>query len=686
MNKCHTPIGWVNDQTPAINDTNLNYMDGCIDTIDDRVITLDTTKAEQSNLLLAFKDVSLNSSTGVITFTLFNDTTKTIDTLLEKIAVNFDYDDDPTSAHYQNLIIELEDGTYKYIDMSALITQYEFTNSSTIAFTVGNDGSVSASVIDGSITGAKLQPNYLADVTAQASVASAAASASNANQLLSEGYANGTQGGVPVSTSSPYYHNNAKYWKEQAQAIAGSTLSGLSDVSITDPQDGESLVYNGTSQQWENKLIARIIAVPVPTVQTYTYTGSAQTFAWDILDTDATVITGDTQTNAGIYTVTVSLLHGNDVWDDNTTSPKTYTWTINKANASLSVNINSLSLNNATYSGTVAVTFTNDTGVSFTTTDSDIASPSPLTLNASGNVTISTAKKGSATVTVATNASTNYNAATPVTISVTSTYAALKTFAAATDEEIADMVAAADAGYIDLETDAGWAVGQEHSISLAAINSSGTYDGVSWSVGESQSAQTVTLVLMHKGLYELVTSVLDKQGQTRTTCSFVVGVKDCLDTAGYMNSTNTNSGSWNGSARRGWCNGGFREAIPSALRGAFKQFNCVTGDFIASSDSNVRKTGGTNITTQDYFALPAEQEIFGAQSSGTINEANALTQFTWYATSSNRVKNISSTPSSWFERSPGYYYNSTFCRAKENGTANNIEASQMNGISPFGCL
>ena len=250
MNKCHTPIGWVNDQTPAINDTNLNYMDGCIDTIDDRVITLDTTKAEQSNLLLAFKDVSLNSSTGVITFTLFNDTTKTIDTLLEKIAVNFDYDDDPTSAHYQNLIIELEDGTYKYIDMSALITQYEFTNSSTIAFTVGNDGSVSASVIDGSITGAKLQPNYLADVTAQASVASAAASASNANQLLSEGYANGTQGGVPVSSSSPYFHNNARYWKEQAQAIAGQTLSGLADVGIADPVNGQVLGYN--NGDWEN--------------------------------------------------------------------------------------------------------------------------------------------------------------------------------------------------------------------------------------------------------------------------------------------------------------------------------------------------------------------------------------------------------------------------------------------------
>lgn len=189
MNKCHTNIGWRNDTTPAINETNLNYMDGCIDTIDDRVVAMDTSKANQSDLLKAFKDVSLNTATGVITFTLFDNTTKTIDTLLEKVAINFDYDDNPSSAHYQNLIIELEDGTYKYIDMSALITEYEFTTTDTIAFTIGQDGAVSADVRDGSITGAKLQPNYLADVTAQANIASGAATTATTAATNAEGYA-----------------------------------------------------------------------------------------------------------------------------------------------------------------------------------------------------------------------------------------------------------------------------------------------------------------------------------------------------------------------------------------------------------------------------------------------------------------------------------------------------------------
>lgn len=247
MNKCHVPITWVNDQTPAINDTHLNQYDGELDTLDDRVITLDTTKAAQSDMLLAFKDVSLNSTTGVITFTLFNNTTKTIDTLLEKIAINFDYDDDPTSPHYQNLIIELEDGTYKYIDMSALITEYEFVNSSTVAFTVGLDGSISASVIDGSVTSAKLDP-ALATPIANAA----------ANGLKAEGFAVGEQGGVPVS-SGDYFENNAKYYANEAASLVAQLLQafgvnvvGTQLIFGADFENSFSIAVVGTQLQISN--------------------------------------------------------------------------------------------------------------------------------------------------------------------------------------------------------------------------------------------------------------------------------------------------------------------------------------------------------------------------------------------------------------------------------------------------
>ena len=252
----------------------------------------------------------------------------------------------------------------------------------------------------------------------------------------------------------------------------------------------------------------------------------------------------------------------------------------------------------------------------------------------------------------------------------------LKTFDEATEEELVAMVQAADDGLIDLYDDAGWRVGQEREVSLSAIAASGTYDGVSWSVGEAQSAQTITLVLMHKGLYELVTPVKNKDGTNRSTCSFIVGVKGCLGTDGYMNSTNTNTGSWNASARRGWCNGGFRSALPENIRNCFKQFSCITGDYNGGSS-----TGGTNIITSDYFALAATKEVQNKINYSTSNEADALTQFTWYETANNRKKG----KDNW-GRSPSYKFNTTFCGTWSDGTSFDQRASNSLGISPFGCV
>lgn len=256
MNKCHNNVGWRNDTTPAINETNLNYMDGCIDTIDDRVVAMDTSKANQSDLLTALSNVTYNTSTGVFTFTWKNGTTATIDLNIEKIPISFSMD--------ENGVITMitEDGTTYTADVSAILKTYSFTNSSTIGWTVtqnGNNFTVVADIVDGSITADKLQPNYLADVTAQAQAASAAAtaasgSASDAADSAedSEAWAVGQRGGVDVPSTDPTYHNNAKYWKDQAQAAVSSTFAGLEDVDIDNPQNGQVPAYNSTTQMWEN--------------------------------------------------------------------------------------------------------------------------------------------------------------------------------------------------------------------------------------------------------------------------------------------------------------------------------------------------------------------------------------------------------------------------------------------------
>ena len=239
------------------------------------------------------------------------------------------------------------------------------------------------------------------------------------------------------------------------------------------------------------------------------------------------------------------------------------------------------------------------------------------------------------------------------------------TWANGTDEEIVAMVEAADQGVINLSDY--WAVGDIRTVQLSAMSATG--------VGESHAAQEVDLVLMHTGGYTLNAAV----ASGRTKCSFVVGLKDSLTEAGYMNSSNTNSGSWNGSARRTWCNNVFRNAIPSTLRAIFKQFKTVTAQTY---------DGSTNQTSVDYFALPAEREIFDARKYCNQTEYNALFQFDYYKTASNRVKKLGKTGTAgyWWERSPYYHNSGIFCFVSSGGTAGTGTATSSSGLAPFGCI
>ena len=223
MQKAHQNINWENlpsTNTP-LNQTNLNSMDQAIDVIDDRVVAFDTSKANESDMLISFKNITFNQATGTFTFTRFNNTTVEVDTGLEKMAVNFDYDDDPTSAHYQQLIITLEDGTVKYVDMSALITQYEFQATPTINPVISG-GKVQMNIINGSITGEKLQPDYLADITVQAQDAAASAQTATAYATESESWAVGGTG-----TREDEDTDNSKYYADQAAEKVAELLQAF---------------------------------------------------------------------------------------------------------------------------------------------------------------------------------------------------------------------------------------------------------------------------------------------------------------------------------------------------------------------------------------------------------------------------------------------------------------------------
>lgn len=186
MQKIYSRINWENfpSEKTAVNESNLNRMDLAIDNLDDRVVAMDASKVDLTKANELVKEILWDESNGTLTVVKMNGSKAVIDTKLEKLAVNFKYD--PES---QQLVITLDDGTVQNVDLSSLITEYEFLDSDTIAFEI-TDGKVKAIVKNGSITEDMLQPNFLADVKVEAEKAKASATAADASEKKSTAQAN----------------------------------------------------------------------------------------------------------------------------------------------------------------------------------------------------------------------------------------------------------------------------------------------------------------------------------------------------------------------------------------------------------------------------------------------------------------------------------------------------------------
>lgn len=212
---------WENlpSEKTAINRNRLNNIEGGIDAIDDRVCALDTTKVDLTKANELVKEILWDESNGTLTVVKMNGSKAVIDTKLEKLAVNFKYD--PES---QQLVITLDDGTAQNVDLSSLITEYEFLDSDTIAFEVAG-GKVKAIVKNGSITEDKLQPNFLADIKVESAKATASAKSAK------ESEANAAKSATDAKDSA-----------DRAQGIEDEINKKLTMTEFDVNEDGE-LIY-----------------------------------------------------------------------------------------------------------------------------------------------------------------------------------------------------------------------------------------------------------------------------------------------------------------------------------------------------------------------------------------------------------------------------------------------------------
>lgn len=216
---------WENvpSEKTAINQYRLNNIEGGIDAIDDRVCALDTTKVDLTKANELVKEILWDESNGTLTVVKMNGSRAVIDTKLEKLAVNFTY-----NPQTQQLVIALDDGTVQNVDLSSLITEYEFLDSDTIAFEI-TGGKVKAIVKNGSITEDKLQPNFLADIKVES--AKAVASAKSAKES---------------ETKAAKSATDAKDSADRAQGIESEINKKLKMAEFDVNEDGE-LVYTDNS-------------------------------------------------------------------------------------------------------------------------------------------------------------------------------------------------------------------------------------------------------------------------------------------------------------------------------------------------------------------------------------------------------------------------------------------------------
>lgn len=450
-------------------------------------------------------------------------------------------------------------------------------------------------------------------------------------------------------------------------------------------------------------------SVTIPTVSgSFTYDGAEKTATIGSTGDSAYWTQGGTvsATNAGTYTVTFDL---NDLvntkWSDDTTAQKSGTWTIAKAEQTIQLSKNSVTLDVSALYDTVTVALTAGDGtLSAVSSDTSIAT---ATLS-NGSIRIDAVNNGTTTVIVTASETANYGTKT-ATISVT--------VALATDLD-----------------DASWA-----TISAAAQD--GTASSM-WDVGDCKGILvngTVGTLSINQTLYVFILGfdhnssvegigiqfgcfkTAKENGTDVALCDANYGSYKSDGTktfnmnhwGGSSSPYNTNYGGWKGCDARYDILGSTKQApsgygsipttsrvgydaasdtatsplantlmsaLPSDLRNVMKPITKYTDNTGNSS------TAAANVTSSvDYLPLLAEYEIFGSNTYANTNEASKQVQYKYFENGNSKIKyNHSSTASAvyWWSRSPGSSGAADFCRVGASGAASSNFSRRSFGLAP----
>ena len=454
--------------------------------------------------------------------------------------------------------------------------------------------------------------------------------------------------------------------------VTSGTNAGTYTATFT--PKGQYKWADGTQTAKEVTWTISAATMTVPTQSnSLTYTGSAQSPTWNNYDSGKMTLGGTTSgTNAGSYNATFTP-KTNYKWADGSTGAKTVAWSIAKAAGSLTLDKSSISLTAAKTTDTITVTRAGNGTITATS-----SAPTVASVSVSGGVVTVTAKaKGSATITVSVAAGTNHTAPSNKTCSVSVTLPTnvLNDNSWATIREVSS--AGLGANY--------WAVGDTKSIVL-----NGAVVGYTFS---NLTVNAFILGFNHNSAKEGANKIHFQIGKIGSTAVALCDSQynSSGSSAGFrMNTSNTNSGGWNGSYMRKTVLGNsntptnplansLMAALPSDLRAVMQPVTKYTDNTGNSSNSS-----GNVTATTDYLFLLAEFEVFGTRSGANQYEQNSQAQYDYYKAGNSRVAYNHSAVSTavwWWLRSPSCNGN-TFRYVYTDGDVYGSGAYSSAGVRP----
>ena len=202
---------------------------------------------------------------------------------------------------------------------------------------------------------------------------------------------------------------------------------------------------------------------------------------------------------------------------------------------------------------------------------------------------------------------------------------------------------------------------------IIAIANSGESSSTFFNIGDEHDLMLTT--------GEVVTAVVgDFNHNTITGTSNKAAIaftfKNCLNTTYPMNSSDTNSGGWNGSAMRNTRMSAILNTFPAELTadGAIKYV-----DVLASAGSQSTSL----VTSSDRLRLHSIAEL-GLSFSAAVSGEGATYA---YYTSGNRVKTVGGAASIYWTRSPYSNTSYHFCCVSASGSADYYSASYSHGVA-----